>query len=87
MFHALSQHFGCPPGADGQAGGRVAEGHQQRDLGAALHHAGDADAPRQQLVGDLQEAVARPRDRGGELPLPRHVAGGIQQRPARHSDP
>ena len=52
----------CPPqqgalGADSQAGGSVAEGDGESLLGAGLQHGGDAQAPAQQLVRHLQEAV------------------------------
>lgn len=62
------------PDADCEARGSVAEGNEQRHLGAALHHARDADAPRQQLVRDLQEAVSRARYLGGEAPVACHIA-------------
>ena len=74
------------PGADSEASSGVAEGDEEGHLGARLHHGRDADAPRQQLVGHAQEAVARPRYRAAEAPIWAHVAGRVQQRPPLHTN-
>lgn len=88
LLELVREHRGVrgAVGPDGEAGVGVADGHREGELGAALRHGGDADAPGEELVGDAEEAVARLGDGGGEGAPLGDVAVDVEERLARRAD-
>ena len=74
---AVDRAGGLVPGSDCESAGSVSEGNDQGLLGAALHHAGNADATAQQLVCHLQEPVPWLGDLGVEAAIPLHCRVGV----------